>query len=55
MWARRFSPSKQRASRRPLPSIFITCAYSVGGGVSVGVLEVVYGLLREEEGWDRRG
>ena len=30
MWARRFSPSKQRASRRPLPSILITWAYSGG-------------------------
>ena len=29
IWARRFSPSKQRASRRPLPSILMTCAYSI--------------------------
>lgn len=28
MWASRFSPSKHWASRQPLPSIFVTCAYS---------------------------
>ena len=53
MWARRFSPSKQRASSRPLPSIFITCAYSGGRGLVGGFWRVVYGLLREEEGRGR--
>ena len=28
IWASRFSPSKHIASRRPFPSILITCAYS---------------------------
>ena len=28
IWASRFSPSKHTASRRPFPSILITCAYS---------------------------
>lgn len=28
IWASRFSPSKHWASRRPFPSILITCAYS---------------------------
>ena len=28
IWASRFSPSKHCASRRPFPSILVTCAYS---------------------------
>jgi hypothetical protein len=32
IWAKRFSPSKHKASRRPFPNIFVTCAYSTGEG-----------------------
>ena len=54
MCARRFSPSKQRASRRPLPSIFITWAYSVGEWLVLEFWRMVLGLSREEEGGGRR-
>lgn len=37
MWASRLEPSKQRASRRPLPNILRTCAYSVVCFVVSGV------------------
>ena len=32
MWHNRLTPSKQKASSRPFPSILVTCAYSVQSG-----------------------
>ena len=32
MWHNRLTPSKQKASSRPFPSILVTCAYSVQRG-----------------------
>ena len=39
MWASLLEPSKQRASRRPFPSILRTCAYSERV-VLVGLLDI---------------
>lgn len=57
--ASRLEPSKQRASRRPLPNILRTCAYSVClflwlAGLSAGGIEIDGGVEGDGRWRDER-